>query len=90
MSPPSLAAGPAAQTLTVNGSGFISASIVTLNGAAHASSFVSASQLSVSLSANDLAATGTFPVIVTNPAPGGGSSSSVNSSVVTRCALPSC
>ena len=83
LSPTSVAAGSAAQTLTVNGSGFMSASTVTLNGAAHASSFVSASQLSVPLSTNDMATTGAFPVVVTNPAPGGGSSSSVNFSVVT-------
>jgi hypothetical protein len=83
LSPTSVAAGSAAQTLTLNGSGFMSASTVTLNGAAHASSFVSASQLSVPLSTNDLATIGAFPVVVTNPAPGGGSSSSVNFSVVT-------
>jgi hypothetical protein len=37
----------------------------------------------ISLSANDLANTGTYPVMITNPAPGGGASSPVDFSVVT-------
>ena len=52
-------------------------STVTFNGIAHTSTYVSASQLTISLATADLATAGTYPVVVTNPAPGGGSSSSV-------------
>jgi hypothetical protein len=83
LSPTQQAAGSQSQTLTINGTGFISSSSVTYNSTAHAATFVSASQLTISLSASDMAATGTYPVVVTNPAPGGGSSSPANFNVVT-------
>ena len=78
LSPASLPAATAPQTLTINGTGFLSSSTVTLNGIAHSPAFVSASQLTISLTASDLATAGSFPVIVTNPAPGGGPSNSVS------------
>lgn len=83
LSPTQQAAGAASQTLTINGSGLISGSAVTYNGVAHATTFLSTSQLSISLAANDLSATGSYPVVVTNPSPGGGASSAVNFNVVT-------
>jgi hypothetical protein len=69
--------------MTINGSGFMSSSTVTYNGVSHAANFVTASQMSLPLSTNDMAATGQFPVIVTNPAPGGGPSTAANFGVVT-------
>jgi pro-kumamolisin-like protein/Big-like domain-containing protein len=83
LSPSSMAAGSAAQSLTINGSGFISSSSVTFNGVARPGTLTSSGQLSIPLSTTDLAATGAFPVVVTNPSPGGGSSGSVNFNVVT-------
>jgi hypothetical protein len=79
--PASLTAGAASQTLTINGTGFLTSSTVSYNAVAHTASYVSASQLTISLSAADLAAAGNFPVVVTNPAPGGGSSAAVNFTV---------
>jgi uncharacterized repeat protein (TIGR03803 family) len=78
LSPATLPAAAAPQTLTINGTGFLSSSTVTMNGIAHSPAFVSASQLTISLTASDLATAGSFPVIVTNPAPGGGPSNSVS------------
>ena len=78
LSPSSATAGAAAQTLTVNGTNFLSSSSVTYNNVAHASTLVSSTQLTTSLTTSDLATAGSFPVVVTNPAPGGGSSNSVN------------
>jgi hypothetical protein len=78
-----MAAGSAPQPLTVSGSGFISSSTVTLNGVSHPYTYGGSTQLLIPLSASDLASTGTFPVIVTNPTPGGGASSGVNFNVVT-------
>jgi hypothetical protein len=81
VAPASAAAGAAAQTLAINGSGFTSSSTVTYNGAAHTVSYVSSTQLTVQLSAADLATAGSYAVIATNPAPGGGDSNSVNFTV---------
>lgn len=61
----------------------MSTSSVTYNGVAHTATYTSSTQLSISLGASDLATTGNFPVVVTNPAPGGGSSSPTNFNVVT-------
>jgi hypothetical protein len=81
LSPASAIPGSTAQTLTLNGTGFVSSSTVTYNGAGHAATRVSATQLTIQLSAADQASAGMFPVVVTNPAPGGGSSTAVNFTV---------
>jgi len=78
LSPSSVAAGAAAQTLTINGSSFVSSSTVTYNGVAHPATFLSSTQLTISLSVGDLAAPGTYPVVVSNPPPSGGFSNTVN------------
>ena len=75
LSPSSLPVGSPGQTLTINGTGFMTISAVTFNGAAYYTTFVNTNQLSIYLSTTDLATAGTFPIVVTNPAPGGGSSS---------------
>ena len=74
LSPASLPAGSGALTLTVNGTGFVSSSIVQWNGSPRPTTFVSATQLRAAISAADLAAVGTTPVTVVSPAPGGGTS----------------
>jgi hypothetical protein len=74
LNPSSLAAGATPQTLTINGTGFSTSSTVTFRGIAHAPAYVSATQLTISLTAADLATAGSYAVVVTNPAPGGGSS----------------
>ena len=81
LSPSSTTAGAAAQTLTINGSNFLSSSTVTYNGVAHTATFVSSSQLTIQLSASDQATAGTYAVVVANPSPGGGASNSVNFTV---------
>ena len=83
LSPTQQAAGSQGQTLIIAGSGFVSGSTVTYNNVAHPASYAGAFQLSISLTPNDLANTGNFPVVVTNPTPGGGPSSAVNFNVVT-------
>jgi surface antigen len=88
LTPTSLAAGATAQTLTINGSGFLVTSTVTFNGVPHSPTYVSASQLTISLTTADLAMAGSYPVVVTNPAPGGGSSSAVNFTVSASNPIP--
>jgi hypothetical protein len=78
----------ATQTLTINGTGFLSTSTVTFNSVAHTATYVSASQLTISLTTADLATAGSYPVVVTNPAPGGGSSTAVNFTVTATNPVP--
>jgi uncharacterized repeat protein (TIGR03803 family) len=75
ISPSSAYAGGPAFTLTVTGSSFISGSTVTWNGASLATTYVSSTQLTASVPASDISATGTATVAVVTPAPGGGTSS---------------
>ena len=64
-------------TLTVNGSGFVSTSVVRWNGADRPTTFVTPNQLTANISAGDIASAGTANVTVFTPAPGGGTSNSV-------------
>lgn len=61
--------------LTVTGTGFVPGSLVTFKGTALAADYVSPTQLNVYVPASSIAAAGSAKVVVTNPAPGGGSSS---------------
>ncbi len=77
LSPNSAIAGASAFALTVNGSNFIVGSMVQWNGTARPTTFVSATQLTAVISANDLAVAGAASVAVVNPAPGGGASNAL-------------
>lgn len=77
LSPSFLPAGSTSASITISGSGFLPSTSVTFNGVAHPPTYVSASQLTVSLTPTDLSAVGNYPVVVTNPAPGGGQSASL-------------
>ncbi|HXW16058.1 MAG TPA: IPT/TIG domain-containing protein, partial [Terriglobia bacterium] len=81
ISPTSATSGAAKQTLTINGTNFLSSSTVTYNSVAHAPTFVNSTQLTISLSASDQATAGNYAVVVTNPSPGGGDSNTVNFTV---------
>ena len=64
-------------TLTVNGTGFVSTSVVKWNGSARTTTFVSKSQLKANILALDIALASTASVTVVNPSPGGGTSNVV-------------
>jgi hypothetical protein len=74
LSPSSATAGGAAFTLTVNGTNFVSNSVVRWNGSDRTTTYVSSTQLTTVITAADIAAAGTASVTVGNPAPGGGTS----------------
>src|SRR5262249_54094092 len=89
VSPNTASTGGVGFTLTVNGTGFVSNSVVNFSGNAKTTTFVSATQLTASILAADIATAGTKPVTVTNPAPGGGTSTqTVNVTVSTPNSLP--
>jgi alpha-D-ribose 1-methylphosphonate 5-triphosphate synthase subunit PhnH len=74
LSPSSATAGGPLFTLTVNGTNYVTTSVMNWNGAALTTTFVSGTELTASVPASDIAAAGTFKVTVSNPAPGGGNS----------------
>src|SRR5437867_590289 len=77
LSPASIVAGAADFGLTVNGSNFVSTSVVRWNGSNRATTFVSSTQLLSTILASDAALAGMAQVNVVNPAPGGGTSNTL-------------
>jgi hypothetical protein len=75
--PAAVAPGGSGFTLTVNGSGFVSGSIVHWNGIALATTFISKSRLKAAVLSSDIAKPGTASVTVVNPGPGDGTSNVV-------------
>ncbi len=73
--------GASGITLTVNGTNFFAASTVNWNGSARTTTYVSATRLTAAILTADLNTAGTYPVTVTTPAPGGGTSSAQNFTV---------
>jgi hypothetical protein len=63
--------------LTVNGTSFVSGSVVAVNGNQRASTFVGSTQIIALIPASDLEAAGAAQVTVATPAPGGGTSNAL-------------
>ena len=75
LSPSTVTAGSAALPLTVTGTGFEANSVVQWNGALRPTTFVSATQLTASIAATDIAAAGTAQVSVATASTCGGGTS---------------
>jgi len=75
--PDATPAGGSGFTLTVNGTGFVSSSVVNWNGTSLTTTFVTRNQLTATVPSSDLATASTASVTVINPAPGGGTSNVV-------------
>jgi hypothetical protein len=92
LSPSSATAGGAAFTLTVTGKKFVSTSTVDWNGVGLTTKYVSSTHLTASVPASDIAAAGKATVTVTNPSPGGGTSSAltftINPSIAISSVIP--
>ncbi|HLB36090.1 MAG TPA: Ig-like domain-containing protein [Gemmatimonadales bacterium] len=71
LAPSSALQGGPVFTLTVTGSGFVSASTVRWNGSSRTTTFVSTTQLRAAIPASDLVTAGTAQVTVFNPVAGG-------------------
>ena len=78
LSPASVTAGAAAFTLTINGTNFISSSVINWNGTALPTTFINGLQLTASVSAAQVNTAGTVPVTVSTPTPGGGTTAPVS------------
>src|SRR5277367_4073860 len=70
--PEAVATGGVGFTLTVNGTGFVPASVVSWNGSPRATTYVSGSKLTAMILTSDIAVPSTATVTVSNPSPGGG------------------
>jgi len=88
LSPSQVAAGSQINTVTVNGTNFMSTSVLTVGGTP-GGWYSSSTQMQFSPSSDQVAATGQIPVVVTNPGPGGGASNSINFVVTTGTPLGS-
>lgn len=77
LNPPSSIATDTAFTLQVNGANFVPGAAVYFGGQFRSTTFVSSTQLNVSILASDVDNNGNIVVFVFNPLPGGGASTSV-------------
>jgi len=75
ISPNQAAVGSSAIIMTVNGTNFVKGAVVSFGGSALTTTFVSSTQLTATIPSSLLTSTGSFDVVVTNPAPGGGDTS---------------
>jgi len=82
LNPSGTAVGGPAFTLTVSGSNFLASSVVRWNGSDRPTAFQNNTQVTAQIPAGDIAATGTAAITVFNPTPGGGTSNSLNFSIV--------
>ena len=82
LTPSSATAGGPGLTLVVNGTSFVSGSVVRWNGADRVTTFVSSTQVSATISGTDIAVPGTATITVFTPPPGGGLSNSLPFSIV--------
>ena len=75
VAPASVVAGNAAFTLTVAGTGFVTGSVVQVDGSNRTTTYGSATQLTATIPASDVVSAGTHTITVFSPTPGGGTSS---------------
>jgi hypothetical protein len=71
LAPNNVNSGEPSFILTVNGANFSTTATINWNGTAQTTSYVSASQLTATIAATDIAAAATVPITVTNPATSG-------------------
>src|SRR3989441_4591701 len=81
LTPGNATVGAAAFTLTVNGTNFVSGSVVRWNGGARTTTFVSGTQSQAAIPASDVATAGTASLTVFSPTPGGGTSGALTFTV---------
>ena len=81
LSPSSVPAGSPVTTLTLNGTKFVSGSVVKWNGVPLATTYLSGGQLTARIPAENLTTLQDVSITVTNPAPGGGASNALTFSI---------
>jgi hypothetical protein len=84
ISPAAVSALSGVTVVTVTGSGFIPQSTLSVNGSAFPATVVSSTELTASLSALMVAQPAAFNLVVSNPAPGGGTSAPATFTVLAQ------
>jgi hypothetical protein len=84
VSPMGVKSGSPTFTLTVNGTNFVSNSVVRWNSTDRTTTYVSPDRLTATIPAADVAAVGTASVTVFSPAPGGGVSNPMTVTINTK------
>jgi len=82
ISPSTVFAGQPPFTMTITGSGFTTASTVKVNSTILTPTYVSPTQLNLTIPTSSIASAGTVSIKVSNPTPGGGLSNAVYLTVV--------
>jgi len=88
LSQTSLVVGTTSLSVDVNGTGFVPATVIDVNGTARPTTFVSGTQVNATLTAADVAAAGSLSVTAVNPTPGGGTSTAATIAVTPINAAP--
>ncbi|MFA4828189.1 MAG: RHS repeat-associated core domain-containing protein [Thermodesulfovibrionales bacterium] len=70
--------------LTVTGNNFVKASTVSFNNQQFPAAYISSTQLEITIPSGSIQTAGQYPVSVSNPAPGGGISGTVNLTVTPK------
>jgi pimeloyl-ACP methyl ester carboxylesterase len=84
LSPSSVVQNSPDFTLTVNGSGFVPTSSVKVGGSHRPTTYISDTQLAVTVFSTDIAVAGSVTVKAINPAPGGGPSNVANLTITAQ------
>lgn len=74
ISPSAVPLGSSTRTVTVTGSGFVSSSVIRVNGGNRTTTFVSSTQLRANVASQFFSSAGTLSIDVVSPTPGGGTS----------------
>jgi len=74
LAPSTMLVGATSLTITVTGTGFVPATVIDVNGSARTTTYVSGTQVSVALTAGDVAAASSLSLTAVNATPGGGTS----------------
>ena len=82
ISPAGVVAGSPSFPLTLNGSNITSATTVLINGVSHTFFSSSSTTVTVTVNASEVTTVGNLPVMLTNPAPGGGNSATLQLPVI--------
>jgi trimeric autotransporter adhesin len=82
VSPASEVTGATSTVIVVTGTGFVPATVIDVNGTPRTTTFTSATQISVALTAADLSAAASLSLTAINPAPGGGTSTAATVAVL--------
>jgi trimeric autotransporter adhesin len=74
LEPSTIFAGVTSPVVAVNGTGFVPTTVIQVGGSARTSTYISSTQVNVTLSASDVASAGSLSLTAVNASPGGGTS----------------